>query len=147
MSIIPSVLSSSPMLRDLLYNLSVTFTHSCSSLRPSSNAVLNLLFVYFACLHQSRLQRQRCDASVYSLASDGFSPIFMTISHDEVVKLSRKFDVLLGDLRVVLGVWSTSWRRQRSWIKNLTPERNDGGEMRSGVEMLMTRSRWMKTTF
>jgi hypothetical protein len=61
------------------------------------------LVVYLGCLYQSLLRQLRSDASVYVLASDGFVFIFVTISHEGVLKLSGAFDVLLGDLSTVLG--------------------------------------------
>ena len=49
------------------------------------------LLAYLACLCQSRLQGGRCDASVYGVASDRFLFLFVKITHDGVVKISRHF--------------------------------------------------------
>jgi hypothetical protein len=49
------------------------------------------LIVYLACLHESRRQRKRTDASVYGVSSDGFQFIFVTITHDGTVKISVAF--------------------------------------------------------
>jgi hypothetical protein len=83
------------------------------------------LLVYLACLHQSRLQRLRSDASVYGLVSDGFAFIFVAILHDGVVQLSRRFDVLQGDLRVVLGCLKYVLEKTANM---LAPERNGSGD-------------------
>ena len=59
---------------------------------------------YLVCLqHQSRLRRQRSDAAVYGLASGRFTFVLVAVSHEGVLGLSRGFDVLCGDLGVVLG--------------------------------------------
>ena len=55
---------------------------------------LDQLIVYLASLRQSRLQRNRSDASVYGLASDGFVFLFVKISHNGTVMLSREFNIL-----------------------------------------------------
>ena len=62
------------------------------------------LIVYMASLRQSRLQQNRPDASVYGLASDGYLFIFVKITHDGTVMLSRRLDILRkGDMKKVLG--------------------------------------------
>ncbi|KAF5377914.1 hypothetical protein D9615_006693 [Tricholomella constricta] len=63
------------------------------------------LVVYLASLHQSRLSRNRRDASVYGAASDGFLWTFVTITHDGTLKRSKQFDIVGGekDLGMVLG--------------------------------------------
>lgn len=60
------------------------------------------LIVYLASLRQSRLQRKWKDATVYGVASDGFAFIFVKISHDGTVKRSRWYDIMSGQLKVVL---------------------------------------------
>jgi hypothetical protein len=60
------------------------------------------LLVFLASLHQSRVQRNRTDASVYGVASDGYQFVFVTITHDGTVKFSRQLDIQLGDLLKVL---------------------------------------------
>lgn len=61
------------------------------------------LVVYLACLRQSRVNQGRSDSSVYGVATDGFSYIFTTITHDGVLKRSRLFDIMEGHLSSVLG--------------------------------------------
>ena len=61
------------------------------------------LVVYLASLHQSRLERNRSDATVYGVVSDGYAFIFVTITHNSVLKHSRPIDVTQGDLLTVLG--------------------------------------------
>jgi hypothetical protein len=41
---------------------------------------------------------------LYGLASDDLVFIFVTISHEGVLKLARRFDVLVGDSTCVLGL-------------------------------------------
>ena len=65
--------------------------------------VLPQLFVYLASLRQARLQRGRSDASVYGAASDGYVFVFVTITYDGTIKLSRRFDITQGDMAMVLG--------------------------------------------
>jgi len=50
----------------------------------------------------------------------------VTISHEGVLKLSRRFDVLQGDLRVVLGCLEYVLEKTANMSPNLTPERNGG---------------------
>jgi len=56
----------------------------------------------------------------------------MTISHEGVLKLSRRFDVLQGDLRVVLGCLEYVLEKTANVNPNLTQERNGGRQ--SGVD-------------
>jgi hypothetical protein len=62
------------------------------------------LVVYMASLHQSRLQRNRPNATVYGGVSNGFAFILLTITHDGVLKQSRRFEVTEGDMLTVLGM-------------------------------------------
>ena len=82
------------------------------------------LIVYLASLRQSRLQRNRKDASVYGVASDGYAFVFVKISHDGTVMLSRRFDVLLGEMKKVLACLRHILERTASKSPNSTPERN-----------------------
>jgi hypothetical protein len=69
----------------------------------SSNALAQLV-VYLACLRQSRrVNRGRSDTSVYGVAIDGLSYVFVTITHGGVLKQSRQFDDCVGVLAVHLG--------------------------------------------
>jgi hypothetical protein len=67
------------------------------------HTALAQLVVYLACLRQSRINRGRSNTSVYGVATDGLSYIFVTITHDGVLKESRQFNVMDGDLPTVLG--------------------------------------------
>ena len=67
----------------------------------SVDHALAQLIVYLASLRQSRLQRNRLHASVYGLASDGYGFIFVKISHDGTVMLSRRFDILREGSRML----------------------------------------------
>jgi hypothetical protein len=49
------------------------------------NALAQLV-VYLACLRQSRINRGRSDTSVYGVATDGLSYVFVTITHEGVLK-------------------------------------------------------------
>ena len=60
------------------------------------------LIVYLASLRQSRIQRQRKDTSVYGIASDGYKFIFVKISNDGTVMLSKRYDIVIGDMMKVL---------------------------------------------
>jgi hypothetical protein len=61
------------------------------------------LVVYLGSLHQSRHRQRRRNCTVYGLASDGFSFLFLTITHDGVLKESKHFELTSGDLQLVLG--------------------------------------------
>ncbi|KIL64202.1 hypothetical protein M378DRAFT_628576 [Amanita muscaria Koide BX008] len=62
------------------------------------------LLVYLVCLRHSRLERNRTDASVYGVSSDGLQFTFVTITHDGTVKISKQGDMsrVLGWLRFIL---------------------------------------------
>lgn len=66
---------------------------------------LSQLVVYLASLRQSRVNRGRSDTSVYGIATDGLCHIFVTITHQGVIKKSQQFDVtgMNGALSTVLG--------------------------------------------
>ncbi|KAF8808660.1 hypothetical protein BYT27DRAFT_7188627 [Phlegmacium glaucopus] len=66
-------------------------------------SALAQLVVYLACLRQSRVNRGRSDTSVYGVATDGLLYIFLTITHEGVLKQSKQFDIMRGDLPTVLG--------------------------------------------
>ncbi|KAM6493369.1 hypothetical protein JOM56_011503 [Amanita muscaria] len=66
-------------------------------------SALSQLVVYLACLRQSRINRRRSNTSVFGVATDGLSYIFVTITHEGVLKKSNPFDVLQGGLEIVLG--------------------------------------------
>ncbi|KIJ98087.1 hypothetical protein K443DRAFT_104520 [Laccaria amethystina LaAM-08-1] len=61
------------------------------------------LVVYLACLRQSRVNRGRNNTSVYGVATDGLSYVFVTITHEGVLKKSRLLDIMQGKLSTVLG--------------------------------------------
>lgn len=86
------------------------------------NALAQLV-VYLACLRQSRSNRGRRDTSVYGVATDGLSYVFVTITHEGVLKLSRQFDVMQGDLPTVLGCLQYILEMTMSMTPNSTPEK------------------------
>ncbi len=87
------------------------------------NQALPQLVVYLASLHQSRLQRQRSDATVYGVVSDGYGFIFITISHYGVLQQSRSFDVNAGEMLTVLGCLRYMLEMSASMSPNVTPEK------------------------
>ncbi|KAF5379526.1 hypothetical protein D9615_006508 [Tricholomella constricta] len=92
------------------------------------------LVVYLACLRQSRSNRGRSDTSVYGVATDGLSYIFVTITHEGVVKLSKVFDVLQGELPLVLGCLRYILEKAMSMIPNSTPEKGRSESDESEVD-------------
>lgn len=97
------------------------------------NAIPQLI-VYLASLRQSRLQRNRTDASVYGLASDGYVFIFVKISHDGTVMRSRRFDILEGEMKKVLGCLQYVLEMTASRSPKSTPERLDGDKDNDEVD-------------
>jgi hypothetical protein len=91
----------------------------------SFSQALAQLIVYLASLHESRLQRNQLDASVYGLTSDGYVFIFVKITHDGTVMLSRHFDITRkGDLKKVLGCLKHILEITASMSPKSTLERN-----------------------
>jgi len=84
------------------------------------------LIVYLASLHQSRLQRNRKDATVYGVASDGYVFIFVKISHDGTVMRSRIFDVFGGEMKKVLLCLKHILETTASRSPTSTPEKTAG---------------------
>jgi len=68
-----------------------------------ASAALPELVVYLASIQQSRLSRRRSDASVYGFVSDVYVFEFVTITHDGMLRQSRRFNALGGDLPMILG--------------------------------------------
>jgi hypothetical protein len=89
-------------------------------------SALPQLVVYLASLHQSRVQRNRTDATVFGAVSDGYSFEFVTITHDGELKRSRRFKIterrgmvkILGCLKYIL---ETSAKMS----SNVTPEKGE----------------------
>jgi hypothetical protein len=79
-----------------------------------------------ASLHQSRLQRNRPDATVYGGVSNGFAFILLTITHDGVLKQSRRFEVTEGDMLTVLGRLKFMLEMSVSISPNVTLEKGGG---------------------
>ncbi|KAF8329592.1 hypothetical protein F5887DRAFT_1064326 [Amanita rubescens] len=95
-----------------------------------NNAIAQLV-VYLACLRQSRANRGRCDASVYGLATDGLRYIFITITHEGVLKESNEFNIMHGNLPTVLGCLQYILEMAMSMCPNSTPEK---GALNKGDE-------------
>jgi hypothetical protein len=79
------------------------------------NALAQLV-VYLACLRQSRVNGRQSDTSVYGVATDGLSYVFVTITREGVLK---QLNVIHGDLSAVLGCLQYVLEMAMS---NLTPE-------------------------
>lgn len=94
----------------------------------SVGQALPQLLAYLACLHQSRRQRNRTDASVYGVSSDGYQFVFVAITHNGTVKISRVLDVLQGDMARVLGWLKYVLETTAAMSPNVTPEQNGGDE-------------------
>ena len=86
------------------------------------NALAELV-VYLACLRQSRKNRGRSNTSVYGVRTDGLSYVFVTITHEGLLKQSRVLNVMDGDLSIVLGCLQYILEMAMSMSPNLTPER------------------------
>ena len=59
--------------------------------------------------------------SAHGLASDGFVFIFVTISYDRVLKISKTFNILYGDPRVALGCLKYILEKTANTSPNLAP--------------------------
>jgi hypothetical protein len=81
------------------------------------------------------LQRKRLDASVYGLASNGYLFIFVKISQDGTVMLSRHFNILRGEMKKVLGCLRHILEFTSNKSPGSTPERNLNGCDRDNDEV------------
>ena len=86
------------------------------------------LLVYLACLRQSRIQRHRTDASAYGVASDGYKFLFVKITHDGTVMISRQFDAQQGQTLEILRCLRSILETTVEINDNLTPEMNGAGD-------------------
>lgn len=96
------------------------------------NDAIPQLLAYLACLRQSRLRRHRTDASVFGVASDGYLFIFVTITHEGIIKVSKCFDVVAGDTLKVLGCLRYILETTAEMSPNVTPEKNGADEKEVG---------------
>ena len=88
------------------------------------HGVVAQLVVYMASFHQSRVLRGRSDASVYGLASAGYTVQFVRIKHDSTVERSRTFDVQVPeDIKMVLGCLKYVLELSESQLSGLAPEK------------------------
>ena len=86
-----------------------------AKIKDNLGSTYGQLITYLACLRESRINRGKFDSSVYGVATDGLKYVFVTITHEGVVRFSKQFDVMNGELPVILGrgaVCAVSWRRQ-----------------------------------
>jgi hypothetical protein len=95
-----------------------------AKVQNSVGSAFTQLVVYLGALRQSRLSRNRSDASVYGMVSDGYIFVFVTITHEGELKRSRHFDVISvpGDLAAVLGCLKFLLEKSASTTR--TPENN-----------------------
>lgn len=91
------------------------------------DSALPQLVVYLASLHQSQLQRNRRDATVYGFVSDGYAFIFVTITHGGELKQSKCFNITGGDviIQTALGSLIYVLEMLAKTIPNVTPEAED----------------------
>ena len=87
------------------------------------DSAFSQLVVYLACLRQARIGRGRTDCSVYGIASDGYEFCFVTITHEGVVKVSRKFSISRGEMKTVIG--SIMYILRKSLERSPTVTTND----------------------
>ena len=85
---------------------------------------LGQLVVYLGSLRQSRIDRRKNDSSVYGVVTDGFIYIFVTITHEGVLKKSRQFDVN-GELAIVLGCFRFILEKANSMTPNVSPTQGE----------------------
>jgi hypothetical protein len=96
-----------------------------AKMEHSTQVALPRIIVYLACLWHSRTSRS-LSGSVNGVVSDGFQWIFVTITEDGTVKVSRMFDLLIqGDVKKVLGCLTYIIQTGAKMIPNTTPEKTE----------------------
>ncbi|EDR11459.1 uncharacterized protein LACBIDRAFT_324042 [Laccaria bicolor S238N-H82] len=111
-----------PTLRDpLKHQWDIEALPDITTFQPS--ACLAQLVVYLASLRQSRLNRGRSNASVHGIATDGLTYVFVTITHEGILKESRLFSLVHGLLSTVLGCLQYILETTMAMCPNLMPER------------------------
>ena len=94
--------------------------------KDNVETALPQLVVYLACLHQARMACGRSDCSVYGIASDEFCFIFVMITHEGVLRTSRRFNIQQGDLQTVMGCLVYILRKTADMSPTTTPEKTTG---------------------
>ncbi|KIL58496.1 hypothetical protein M378DRAFT_86420 [Amanita muscaria Koide BX008] len=84
---------------------------------------LDILLVILLEHKKASARQGRSDASVYGVATDSLSYVFVTITHEGVLKQSRQFNVMKGDLSTVLGCLRYILAMEMSMTAYLTPEK------------------------
>ena len=74
-----------------------------AKLKDNLESAYGQLVTYLECLRESRIYRGKPDSSVYGMVTDGFKYVFVCITNEGVLRLSRQFDVMQEDLPVILG--------------------------------------------
>jgi hypothetical protein len=69
------------------------------------------------------INRRRSNTSVYGVATDGLSFVFVTITHEGVLKQSKLFSIMHRDLPTVLGCLQYILGMAMSMAPNLTAEK------------------------
>lgn len=65
-----------------------------ANIKDNLESAYGELVTYLACLRESRINRGKPDSSVYGMATDGLKYVFVTITNDGALRLSRQFDVM-----------------------------------------------------
>jgi hypothetical protein len=94
--------------------------------KDNVETALPQLVVYLGCLRQARMARGRNDCSVYGVTSDGFCFIFVMITHEGVLRTSRRFNIQQGDLKTVMGCLVYILRKTADMSPTTMPEKTTG---------------------
>jgi hypothetical protein len=68
------------------------------------------------------------NATVYDVSSDGYQFVFVAITHNGTVKISRVLDVLQGDMAKGLGWLKYVLETTAAMSPNVMPENRNGGD-------------------
>jgi hypothetical protein len=74
-----------------------------AKIKDNLGSAFGQLVTYLASLRESRINRGKTDSSVYGVATDGLKYLFVAITNEGTLLFSKQFDVMSGDLPVVLG--------------------------------------------
>ena len=114
------VLSRHPRVRRTRFESLLLAVQAKADLGP--DGAVPQLAAYLASLREIRLSKNRSNASVYGVASDGYRFMFATITHDGTFQTSRTFDVAGGELGAILGCLKYLLELSGSMSPTLNPE-------------------------
>ncbi len=95
-----------------------------AKIKDNLGSAYGQLVTYLASLRESRINRGKTNSSVYGVATDGLKFVFVTITSAGVLLFSKHFDIMKGDLSVILGWLRYILEKTVAMSPNTSPKSN-----------------------